>query len=98
MRRAAKVDSNQAEVVAAFRVFGFSVLHLYQVGKGCPDILLGCKKGNVLVEIKDGKKPPSARELTSDEKEFHKNWRGPIYVIETMEDVITLAKKILWED
>ena len=92
MRRAAKVDRNQAEIVAAFRKFGCSVLPLHTVGSGCPDICVGLNKKSVLVEIKDGSKPKSDRELTKDEEKFHNEWRGSLFVVESLEDVIALVK------
>jgi hypothetical protein len=35
---------------------------------------------NLLVEIKDGEKVPSAQKLTPDEEEFHASWPGQIDV------------------
>ena len=45
MRRAARTDANQAEIVAALRGVGASVQPLHAVGQGCPDLLVG--KDNV---------------------------------------------------
>ena len=41
MRRIARVDRNQAEIVQALRSMGATVQHLHTIGKGCPDILVG---------------------------------------------------------
>lgn len=81
VRRASKTDDNQAEIVSALRLVGWSVLPLHAVGKGCPDLLVA--KGDVtfLIEVKDGSKPPSARKLTPDQVEFHAAWRGRIVVV-----------------
>jgi Holliday junction resolvase len=76
MRRAAKTDRNQAEIVAALRKVGATVVSLAAVGSGVPDLLVGHKGGTYLLEIKDGTKPPSARELTPDQIEWHIEWRG----------------------
>ncbi len=92
MRRAAKTDSNHQEIVAAFRKFGCSVLHLASVGGGCPDICIGLNHKSALVEIKDGKKPPSARALTKDEQKFHEEWKGSLFIVEDLEDVINLVR------
>jgi len=94
MRRVAKVDANQPEIVAAFRKVGASVLHLHQVGSGCPDILIGYHGFNILVEIKDGSKPPSERRLTEDEEVFFDNWIGKIYIIENITQVLNLIALI----
>lgn len=81
MWRAAKVDANQAVIVETLRAVGATVLHLHTVGQGCPDLLVGLRGRNVLMEIKDGNKPPSARRLTPDEQKFMDEWRGDPPVI-----------------
>lgn len=66
MRRAAKVDSNQPEIVAALRKRGAVCIITSQL-KNAFDVLV-CYNGTVhIVEIKDGKKPKSARKLTEGE-------------------------------
>lgn len=81
MRRAAKVDANQAQIVEALRVVGCTVQPLHTVGGGCPDILCARAGVNYLLEIKDGRKPPSARALTPDQVEWHDLWRGQVAVV-----------------
>lgn len=92
MRRAAKIDANHTEIVSAFRKFGCSVLSLHTVGGGCPDLAVGKCRKTVLVEVKDGNKPPSARSLTKDERKFHDEWLGSLFVVENLSDVIALVK------
>ena len=71
MRRRAKVDVNQSEIVSALRAVGVFVQPLHMVGQGVPD-LLAIRQGVVyLLEIKDGSKPASARKLTTDESRWH---------------------------
>jgi Holliday junction resolvase len=94
MRRKAKVDSNQPEIVEAFRKLGYSVLLLHQVGSGCPDICVGKHGYNYLVEIKDGKKSPSQRELTPQEKDFHDSWRGHVMIINSVQDVVHFEERL----
>ena len=81
MRRAARTDQNQAAIVAALRQVGCSVLPLHAVGKGCPDLLVAWGEDCLLIEVKDGDKPPSARKLTPDQIDFHASWRGRIAVV-----------------
>lgn len=76
MRRAAKVDRNQAEIVAALRKAGASVQSLAAVGDGVPDLLVGIRGATLLVEVKDGKRPPSERGLNDKQLEWHGAWRG----------------------
>ena len=58
------------------------------------DIVVAKNGINVLVEIKDGNKPPSARKLTPDEQKFHDEWKGLIRIVETFDDVVALDKYI----
>ncbi|GAB3763573.1 hypothetical protein GCM10028796_17310 [Ramlibacter monticola] len=76
MRRAAKVDRNQPEIVAALRRIGADVFSLAAVGDGIPDLLVGFRGTTYLLEVKDGSKPPSARQLTDDQIKWHAAWRG----------------------
>ena len=85
MRRAAKVDANQREVVAALRGAGASVQLLHAVGEGCPDLLVGYKGLNMLLEVKDGSKPPSAQKLTPQQEIWHQDWRGHRVVVNSAE-------------
>ena len=85
MRRAAKVDANQREVVAALRGAGASVQLLHAVGEGCPDLLVGYKGLNMLLEVKDGSKPPSAQKLTPQQEIWHRDWRGHRVVVNSPE-------------
>ncbi len=87
MRRAAKVDRNHAEIVAAFRMFGCTVQSLAAVGAGVPDLLVGWRMKNFLVEVKDGTKTKSQRKLTPAQIAFHSTWLGQIFIVECAEDV-----------
>ena len=91
MSRAAKVDSNQREIVAALRGVGVTVQTLHTVGKGCPDLLIGVRGTNLLIEVKDGAKPPSARKLTPDEEDWHAKWRGQVAIVESVEQALDLV-------
>lgn len=87
-RRAAKVDSNQSEIVAAARSMGCTVQPLHTVGKGCPDLLVGISGINDLWEVKDGALAPSARKLTIDQVLWHEDWRGHVQIIDSIEKAI----------
>lgn len=92
MRRAAKTDANQAEIVAALRAAGCAVQSLAAVGSGVPDILWS-RNGRIgLMEIKDGKKSPSGRKLTTDQEEWHRDWKGPIAIVESVEQALEAIK------
>jgi Holliday junction resolvase len=91
-RRAARVDRNHAEIVAGLRQMGCSVLSLAAVGDGCPDILCGWRGVNLLLELKDGSKSPSRRELTADELEFLTHWNGTAVVVKTLQEAIEMMQ------
>jgi hypothetical protein len=88
MRRAAKVDSNQKEIVDGLKSMGFSVCHLHTLGKGRPDILVGGYGMNFMYEIKDGAKPASQQKLTEDEIKFHNTWIGHLGIAKSADDII----------
>lgn len=90
MRRAAKVDANQPAIVEALRAVGCTVQPLHAVGKGCPDLLVGLPgtRSNLLLEVKDGSKPPSARKLTPDQAVWHDAWRGQVAVVSSVKEAL----------
>lgn len=83
MRRAAKVDANHTQVVMALQAAGATVQSLAAVGQGVPDLLVGFQGKTLLMEIKDGKKPPSARRLREKQITWHGAWRGgPVAIVD----------------
>lgn len=86
--RAAKVDRNQPEIVAALRKVGAQVTCTSTIGQGFPDLVVAFRGRNILMEVKDGSKPPSARQLTPDQKVFHAEWSGELHVVESIEQAI----------
>lgn len=83
MRRAAKVDANQEQIVDALRAVGATVQTLAAVGKGVPDLLVGYQGKTLLLEVKDGRRPPSEKRLTEDQLVWHGAWRGgPLAVVD----------------
>ena len=76
MRKAARIDANQEQVVSVLRAAGATVQSLASVGKGVPDLLVGYKGQTLLMEIKDGNKPNSQRLLTEDQLKWHGSWKG----------------------
>lgn len=72
----------------ALNAAGMKAVSLASVGQGFPDVAVGFRGLSCLLEIKDGSKPPSARELTAAEKEWHDTWPGHVAVVESAEDAI----------
>jgi len=86
--RSAAVDANQAEIVKALRKCGCTVTLLHRVGKGCPDLLVGSRGVNVLMEVKDGAKPFSERGLTSAQVDWHRDWRGQVAIVTSWQEAV----------
>ena len=92
MRLRGRTDANQAEIVAALRqVPGVTVLLLSSVGSGCPDVCVGVKGKNVLLEIKAPGGPrggTSRQALTDPEREWHRTWRGQVAIVCSVEQAL----------
>jgi hypothetical protein len=87
LRRAARIDANQTEIVRAVEKAGGLWLAL-----GHPvDGIVGWRGRWFLVEIKDGRKPPSKRRLTEDQVAFARKCLAfslPLIVAESPEELI----------
>jgi hypothetical protein len=78
-----KTDANQAEIMRDLRKVGRSVQDLHVLGKGCPDLLVGYRGQNYLLEVKQ-----AGCGLTEDELAWHELWRGQVSVVFTSEGAI----------
>jgi hypothetical protein len=88
MRRAARVDASQSEIVAALRAAGCSVTSLARIGEGCPDLLCGKNGKTALIECKS----PGGR-LTPDQLRWHAGWQGgTLAVVFDVEGALRVAK------
>lgn len=89
MRRAAKVDGNQEEIVKALRRINVAV---EVIGK--PVDLLICHRGETaLMECKDPR-PTSeggSHGLTKDQVEFIARWPGKVHVAHSPEEAVALV-------
>jgi hypothetical protein len=92
MRRAARIDANQREIVAALRdILGCTVMSLAGVGNGCPDLAVGWRGRNYFLEVK----PPcgplggiSRQTLTDAEQQWHRTWRGQRAIVTTVDQAL----------
>lgn len=90
-RWARRVDDNQAAIVKTLRKAGAFVQSLSSVGAGVPDLLVGWRGQWLLVEVKDGRKVRSARQLTPAQKAFHAalaTQNLPVRVVESPEQAL----------
>ncbi len=88
-RYAARTDANKAAIVAAFIDEGCSVYDLRQP----VDLLVGINLMTMLVECKDGSKPPSARKHTTAQAKFMSTWRGgPVATVTDVDGARRVAR------
>src|SRR5512139_2927673 len=86
VRRAAKIDANQPEIVDGLEAIGCSVQSLAAVGSGCPDLLVGFRGANVLLELK-----VPGEKLNAAQKPWHAQWKGRAYVVWTLQQAIEVV-------
>ena len=93
MRRAARQDANHREIVDALRKVGCVVHDTSALGGGFPDLVVQTPAGTsiLLMEVKDGRKPPSARALTADQEEFSRLWKRWVCVTSVDEALAVVA-------
>jgi hypothetical protein len=89
MRRAARIDANQDQVIAALRAAGAYVWII-----GLPvDLLVGYKGHTMLMEIKDGPK----KRLTALQEAFFAKWTGGTLARVDGPDAALRALKVIEE-
>lgn len=96
MRRAAKVDDNQPDIVSALVDGYFSVAYTYAIGGGFPDLVVGgsmpCSKcgmktrQNKLIEVKS-----LTGTLTKEQESFHPCWNGQLSIARTVDEALRIV-------
>lgn len=86
MRRAAKRDSNEREIIACAKALGMSVVQLSD--PDIPDLLLGIKGKNYLAEVKT----PTGQ-LRPGQVQFKQTWKGQTGVIRSVDDLKNLIER-----
>lgn len=94
IRRAAKIDENQPALVELIRAMGVSVAITSAAHDGFTDLVIGFGGVTVLVEVKDGSKPPARRKLTPQQVTFHGSFKGAITVIENEQQAVELVNRL----
>jgi hypothetical protein len=87
-----KRDSNHTEICTELRkVDGVSVLELYMVGGGAPDLLVGYNGVDQLMEIKcrEAGHMSKTQPLRPDQVSWHSEWKGrPVVVVFSVADAL----------
>jgi Holliday junction resolvase len=81
-----RTDNNQRDIVEALRAIGASVQSLASVGSGCPDLLVGYHRNNILLEVKFEKGT-----WTEPELKWHMNWQGEVRAVRTVDEAIAIV-------
>lgn len=94
MRRAAKIDGTQTEIVESLRAAGCKVLSLAACGRGVPDLMVRplCKEPGhgdyfgplILLEVKN--LSGRGNKLTPDQVKFHAEW--PVTVVTSVDEAL----------
>jgi len=83
MRKRARVDENQRDIIAAIRKLGATAEPIHQLGDGRPDVLFGYRGRSGTLEVK----APGGK-LTEREKEWADEWRGEHHIVYTVNEAI----------
>ena len=84
---AKRSDNNQSSIMDDLRKMGYSVESTHTLGKGRPDIIVGKYGFNFWIEIKNPEAAPADRKLTSDEQDWHAEWKGHKFVGHTSKEI-----------
>lgn len=86
-----KTDANHKQIINQLRkIPNISVFSTHTIGKGFPDIVIGYKGFNYLIEIKDGAKSKSQKKLTEAEEKFFFDWNGQVSIAENIDDILKI--------
>jgi hypothetical protein len=98
MRRAARRDHGEQDIIKAMRAEGAYVKVIND--EGLFDLLVAYTgpsgfQHTLLLEVKDGAKPPSARRLTPAEQKFHDEWPlSNLFIIIDPEHAVALLRSL----
>ena len=90
MRRRAASDGNQPQIIAALRSAGATVVACHAVGAGFPDLVVGFRGRNYMLEVKDPAQPKHRHEFTPAQVEFHDGWKGQAAKVFTPEQALAV--------
>ena len=92
MRRAARRDAGEDQVVSALQACGAYVKKIN--GSGEFDLLVWYRGHTLLLEVKNGRLSPSAQKLTPAEQKFHDRWPGDnLHIVNSVDAALELLKR-----
>ena len=91
MRLAARRDAGEDQIVSALEAAGAFVKKINDGGTF--DLLVWHRGATLLLEVKDGRQPPSKRKPTPAEQKFHDEWPGDnLHIVLGPEDALAVLK------
>lgn len=75
-RHAKKRDANEIHIIRTLQKVGASVQRLNE--KGCPDLLVGFRGRNYIIEVKN---PKGKNTITEDQQRWLTAWQGEAYIV-----------------
>ena len=90
-RYASRVDTNHGDIKRVLIRARCAVHDTSRAGEGFPDLVVWTPflRRTVLLEVKDGSKPPSKRTLTPEQARWHREWPGEDhFVVSTIEEAL----------
>ena len=92
MRLASRRDANERKVIDALKACGAYVKQINDAGAF--DLLVYYRGYTLMLEVKDGAKPPSARALTPAEHKFHDEWPGKnLHIVTSEHEALCILKE-----
>lgn len=92
--RRRRTDRNQAEIIAALRGAGATVVDLSATGGGVPDLLVGRGRVTFLLEVKRPERSANeSRPATvARQQRFRDTWRGgPVRVVRSVDEALAVV-------
>jgi len=99
-RHAAKVDANQPALIRAAERYArelgaeISIESLASCGDDVPDLLIGYRGRNLLVEVKNPAAGASRRALRPGQRRWHRAWKGQVAKVETDSELLALLREV----
>lgn len=86
---AAASDGNQQQIIDGLRSIGATVESLHRVGRGCPDLMIGFRGYNLLMEVKTVK-----GKMRESQVVWHGEWRGQVATVRSVEDALAVIEAV----
>lgn len=90
MRRAARVDANQGDIVKAMRKVGAEVTLLHRVGQGVSDLLVSWRQKWFVIECK----AKSKDDLTDDQRTWISKQRAPVVIVTSPLEAVDFLQRV----